>query len=182
MTSNSFRFGHFLRMTHAMQKTSTHRIRMIWSIVWIIWQFKVLKSHSKASRTCISVFVMTITEADYKLLPCSFVQFQFLQQRTSGWLGSSFLYKHWLHNSWMLNDFIKSLAHCSRCLLLSILQEVLFFYHLSDIAHLSTIKTLSPVLAALQPEITESVMMSAGDTMMCPHVIPDVMAWVHWER
>ena len=27
------------------------------------------------------------------------------------------------------------------------------------------------------------VMMSAGDTiMMCPHVIPDVMAWVHWER
>ena len=100
-------------------KTSTHRVRIIWSIVWIRWQFKVLKSHSKASRTCISVFVMTITEADYKLLPCSFVQFQFLQQRTSGWLGSSFLYKHWLHNSWMLNDFIKSLAHCSRCLLLS---------------------------------------------------------------
>ena len=45
-------------------------------------------------------------------------------------LGSSFLYKHWLQNSWMLSDLIKISGSLFTVPALHILQEVRLFYHL----------------------------------------------------
>ena len=81
---------------------------------------------------------MTITEADYRLLLCSFVQFQFLLQRTSGFIISvqtltpQFLDVEWLYQNLSLIVHAPCSSHLAGSpVLLSP----------SDIAHLSTIKT-----------------------------------------
>ena len=63
---------------------STHPTHIIGGIVCLKWRFTEMKSRKpfkSFTNMYISAFVMTVTEADCRLLLCSFVLFQFLPQR-----------------------------------------------------------------------------------------------------